>query len=611
MKYAAILFRQNTNSPPQLLFVTSTAELDCWSRVPTRMTSRPEGFQRTEIKGHVEDLKEFFGKDTTHSNSSPTSLLVGFDPAHQEFIKVFGQDGQEIRLSDPSSASKTPRIVSLEIQFPAWDSSKYRDDLAGEITALFREVEESGAGPSAPDSQPEGSVSAAGSTASVLSSESGSRIGDDSDEEGKEVLIDEVSDDEDNEEGVLGDEPGPTSDNPEMGTESGETPAKISEQGDSASSGIQLTADNIELQSFEALRTAWSENRVDKETQSALRDLLKTGRKPGLVIDGQHRVKATRNADFPFSVCFLPLSPWEELAFQFIVNNHTAKKVDENLLTAIVGQSLSDTQLLRIESRLSRAGIKVQLIKAATRVQVEDNPFRGMLMTGTEGEQGFLRSTAMQSNVLKLWYGDHSKRGKYIGQPTLASFRLLDEDSWALHRFAIQKLFLVNCAGKKVLDRKLHWQREMWFLYFKAFWAAVRDVYLPSGVWPATRAQWPAPDHPMTPDQKRVNKFMRTTLLGPFQVAVMQNWAERRLVLCGSKMPGLAKKTIDPDVFTQEIKDSLGPLTADFFTSLKASGFAGSTSVRDNTKQMLWLILRGTKTVADIKAHGTYGQYFD
>ena len=84
--------------------------------------------------------------------------------------------------------------------------------------------------------------------------------------------------------------------------------------------------------------------------------------------------------EIPFGVCLIPDAEWAELAFQFIVNNHTAKKVDENLLTAIVGQSLSDAELASIETRLKRAGIKVQLIRASTRIQVEDNPFMGMLL---------------------------------------------------------------------------------------------------------------------------------------------------------------------------------------------------------------------------------------
>jgi hypothetical protein len=615
MDYTAILFRQNTNSPPQLLFVTSTAAIDDWARVPTRMTSRPEGFQRTEVRGHVEDLKEFFEKDTSHSNSSPTSLLIGFDPARQSMITVHDEKGTEISLTDPLAASKKPRIVTLKIAFDAWDSSQFQGDLAKEITALFSELETLGVldAESADTGQvvtvpkTDGDGSSEGVTASVVPA---------TEVYGEEEDATEIHIDEDTDEDELSEDEEES--NESVADSTSGTPANASESIASAdamhgatASAVPITPANVELQSLTNLRTAWATNAISSDCQPLVRDLLKTARKPGLIIDGQHRVKATRDADYPFSVSFLPLSPWEELAFQFIVNNHTAKKVDENLLTAIVGQSLDDAQLQRIESRLSRAGIKVQLIKAATRVQVEDNPFRGMLMTGTEGEQGFLRSTAMQSNVLKLWYGDQSKRGKNIGQPTLASFQLLSDDSWALRRFAIQKLFLVNCDGRRVLDRKLSWQKEMWFHYFKAFWTAVKEVYLPSKVWPSTPADWPVPDRRMTPDQERVNKFMRTTLLGPFQLAVMQRWAERRFESNNCNMVDMAKQRITPEQFLAEIRALLEPLTADFFTSLSASGFQGSASVRDNMKQMLWQILKRTKTVADIKASSLYGQYFE
>src|SRR5699024_2589761 len=74
--------------------------------------------------------------------------------------------------------------------------------------------------------------------------------------------------------------------------------------------------------------------------------------------------------EVPFMVSFLPYANWAELAFQFIVNNSSAKKVDENLLFAIVGQSLDGNQLSEIEGRLNRSGIKVNLIKASMRVHL-------------------------------------------------------------------------------------------------------------------------------------------------------------------------------------------------------------------------------------------------
>jgi hypothetical protein len=617
MKYTALLFKQNSQSPPQLLFVTTTAEIDDWAKVPTRMTSRPEGFQRTEVKGHVEDLKEFFDKDTSHSNSSPTSLLIGFDPAFQKMIKVIAEDGSVIDLTDVSAVPKAPRVVTLEINFTPWDGSVYAADDA-EIDALFADLVQTGilrtvsAESEGDAAYPSPAVDQDGDTTTGRINPSALESAE-AEDESSEITIDENGDDDDDSaDGV--ETTSVAASEAVVGTEAltvvEALAARAGEQQERLAS-TSFDSTSIPLHSIAKLRAAWTEQAIKPEFRGQVRSLLKNERKPGIIIDGQHRVKATRDADYPFSVCFLPTSPWEELAFQFIVNNHTARKVDENLLTAIVGQSLDDKQLEKIEARLSRAGIKVQLIKAATRVQVEDNPFRGMLMTGTEGESGFLRSTAMQSNVIKLWYGDQSKRGKNSGNPNLASFQLLAEDTYALHKFSMQKLFLVNCDGRRVMDRKQTWQKDIWFPYFRAFWSAVKQVYQPSGIWPDTQAKWPVPDRKHGADQLRVGRFMRTTLLGPFQLAVMQRWAEKRLDNSDSDMTAMAKKKITPEQFHGEIVAILEPLTSDFFSSLKASGFQGSTSVRDNIKQMLWQILKRTKSVAEIKANELYKQYFD
>jgi hypothetical protein len=68
----------------------------------------------------------------------------------------------------------------------------------------------------------------------------------------------------------------------------------------------------------------------------ALREELKVG----LIIDGQHRVLGTKHKNIPFLIAALPDAGWQELAFQFIVLNSTARTVKEALLINIIGTSL-------------------------------------------------------------------------------------------------------------------------------------------------------------------------------------------------------------------------------------------------------------------------------
>src|SRR5262249_33103635 len=75
--YAAIFFKQREKAPLQVAFVASSTEIDSWARVPTKKTGNVRNFQRAEIPMHIQEVQRFFeNKD----NSSPTAVVVGFDP---------------------------------------------------------------------------------------------------------------------------------------------------------------------------------------------------------------------------------------------------------------------------------------------------------------------------------------------------------------------------------------------------------------------------------------------------------------------------------------------------------------------------------------------------
>lgn len=581
MKYQAICFRQTEKSPIQLLFVSPTCDLDLWARVPTRMSSRPRGFQRAALGPHVRELEEFFDKDTTKTNSSPTTILVGLDPRFKEIVKITDRAGKLV-----DNVTTDPIPVEIEIAFKPWNTTSFDGDLAAEITSLFEDLEAANLIESPPE------------------------------ESDGELLQDDESD------GVQDDQTDSDVTGGEYSIESQDAEEYETTEGDIApddqllpaatpSSEIDNLPADLRLADLKALHAAWTSGKLvgDDKRLITLCEILKDERKPGLIIDGQHRVSATKNMGaIPFAVSLIPQAEWPELAFQFIVNNHTAKKVDENLLTAIVGQSLNDAELASIETRLNRAGIKVQLIRASTRVQVEDNPFMGMLRTSTVGERGFLESKAMQKHVIGLWFG---KRARVTDRPGMAGFVLSTDERLSMRRHSMSTLFLANCEGTTKLDRIRDWQRDKWLAYFSAFWDAVRQQYKPSRVWPQSAEDWPRPglsNH--TPNQQLVLKLMRTTLLGLFQVSILQRWADRRFELHDLDEKAVAKLQTTPEQFHDEIKSIITPLSADFFVSLNASGFDGSVSVKEDMKLMIYDILRKAKSIADQKARAEYKKYF-
>lgn len=578
-EYPVFVFRQSENAPVQVVFVAPSCDIDLWARVPTRMSSRPRGFQRAQLKTHVNDLRKFFEEDTTKTNSSPTSVLLGLEPARNDSVDLVDQNGESIDLE---GVGTEPVAGTLRVVFPEWDSASF-DSVVTEISALFAEIDE------------------IESAAAAIDQEPADAAPEESDDEGEPDDAGDVADSEfdfEADTGVDDDQEG-----------DGDADGGNTEEGEVSWADL---APDLRLADLPTLRARWeAEDPAIRtaERLEELRRLLKDERKPALIIDGQHRISATKDLpDTPFAVSLLINADWPELAFQFIVNNSTAKKVDDNLLFAIVGQSLNTSELSSIESRLNRAGIKVQLIRASTRVQIESNPFHGMLRTRTVGESGFLDASAMQKQVIGLWYG---KRNRLGDTPGMASFQANRDPDAPSRRHNMADLFLANCPGARKADRMLNWQNDRWFEYFSAFWQAIEQSYVGSGVWPPTVDAWPnVPPPQMSADQLRVNQLMRATVLGPLQIAVLQRWADMRSDQAQMASKQVRKMKIEPAEFQAEIKTILLPLTADFFINLSATGLDGSAAVKKTFIRAIQSVLMGTQTVAAVQSNAAYNSIF-
>ncbi|MGV9793108.1 hypothetical protein [Gordonia sp. NPDC003422] len=569
MKYTGFAFRQNENAPLQISLVLATCVLDDWARVPTRLSNRPHGFQRAAVRGHVAEIERFFDQDASKTNASPTSILVGLAPNAQGQVSLVDPNsGDKI---DPAEIGSTPVQCSIELDFDPWLPDE-DSDLVEQIGILAADVD----------------------LASVTTEE-------------VEVPDEEIEDDDTSDAVIrttLVEGDGDTPD--DLEEDAGNAVAEDSEP-DATEESV---AESLHLYSYRQLREVLQSKTYenwDTKSQERLRDLLVDERKPGLIIDGQHRVAATRSiGEYPFIVSFLPFANWAELAFQFIVNNSSAKKVDENLLFAIVGQSLEPEQLSEIEGRLNRSGIKVNLIKASMRVHLDENPFTGMLKTNTPGEKGFLDATAMQKKVIELWYGSKGSSGT---RATLKKFRAIADDPGKSKEFRIVDLFGANCAATTALEKAEEWQDGLWFDYFKAFWEAVRDRYQSDGLWPQSIEAWPPVGigrGTATPDQMNVQNLMGATILGMLQIAVLQRWAERREDRANEDGQDFKSLKITPDAFGESIANILKPLSPDFFQAYIRSGADASKHVKQSFIRALMDVLATRKTVAQVRASSEY-----
>lgn len=544
--YPAFAFRQNSASPLTLIFVAPSCEIDEWAKVPTRLSNQPHNFQRAAIPGHVAEIKRFFAEDQSKTNSSPTSILLGVEPIASHKVVLLAEDGSRL---DEQTIQQTARPCSLHLNFEPWDSSAF-ETVDDEILALYQEVRPIYTAPDV-DAEEENEV-------------------EDGDPQDDENSVPEA--DEEQEDAAI----------------EGLGPEESAEKFLAAIPSDQI----CQIVESEIYKT-WT-----SAQKKVLRDLFRDDLKPCLIIDGQHRVKGTKDLqDIPFSVSLLPRADWAELAFQFIVNNSSSRKVDENLLFGIVGQSLNPEQLGATEVRLNRAGIKVSLIKAAMRVQLEPNPFTGMIKTNTPGERGFIDATALQKKVIELWYGSRGRTGL---KPAFKNFCAIRGKR---KKWSMAELFGSCTEGSNAVERARNWQDDVWFSYFRAFWEAVSSHFV-GRLWPQTQDEWLPNDTvvaAMTPAQKERQKLMRATVLGLLQKALLQAWADYKSKELRKANSSFANLKMSPEEFKQDILPFVKTIPMDFFTELKFTGFDASGDLRDEMSEYMLAIIEDSKSFPEIK----------
>lgn len=423
-KYDAILFRQRQQSPLHVAFAASSSEIDSWARVPTKRTGNIRNFQRAEIPMHINDVEQFF-KDS--ANSSPTAVVVGFDPIRAQSRVHTLLDDRPVRDGDVPPG--TPIRGAIEISWWEDEDPQTTEEF---IAAILRH---------APHLR--GYIYAELTDITGLSSDRLDAI--------LQSITQRLSAGESDilEAEEVPDASGSTTDEASEPEVELNLPPDVSAQ----LAGLSPSEQQVVVGRLRFLAQA---NVILLRSGShddvrALYREISDELKPGILIDGQHRVMGTKKlGNIPFLVTALPLAPWPELAFQFIVTNRTARRVAESLLISIVGNSLSRRQRADIEERLREAGIRVGLIEAVMRVHEDElSPFFNMLAFGLKNEAGFLDAAAMRGKVIQLWYE---------------------------RQFPVAALFDHLCKGKRRVDRTEDWKsEELWFQMFVAFWSAVKE----------------------------------------------------------------------------------------------------------------------------------------
>lgn len=501
-------------------------------------------FQRAELPSHIEEVKTFF---QDQDNASPTAVVVGFDPIRSRTaVRVETEEGA---LDEATLGSGVPRPGRITIDWPVDPGAQTLDERierikewAPRLEAIILEELRDISGLEIATLSHLTSLIATGLRSGELR---GLDVGDDTTPQDEEETIN-VPD--------------------SVGLD--ELPAYIRAELAGKSPGDQQVVLGRlwflgQLQP-DLLKSS-SEDRI-KQLYKEVYDELK----PGILIDGQHRIMGTKGiADIPFLVTALPSADWPELAFQFIVTNRTAKRVPESLLINIVGNSLSEQQRKKIEARLRNSSIRVGLIEAVMMVhEDEQSPFYGMLAFGLKpSEPGFLDAAAMRGKVIKLWYER---------QPPVRE--LLDH----------------FCEGRLLGERTEYWKSEqLWYDFFITFWSTVRDRYRGSEVFSSELRD----RRLKTP----VSKLMTATVLMIFQKTILLSLYKFLRKKQSTEKVLISESIPNSDALARLVRNQLERLTPEFFQGWQLSGFDGSRGARDDLAEAIELVVSNERTVAQLK----------
>ncbi len=180
------------------------------------------------------------------------------------------------------------------------------------------------------------------------------------------------------------------------------------------------------------------------ERQAAIRNYVQTMSKPGLIIDGQHRVfggKDVASHDVMLPVVLLPGLPVAEQVFHFYVLNNKAKPLTPTELRRTISTSLTNQEIDGLWDRFETAGVNPEATRWTHKMDADpSSPFLHLLDFGL-GASGFLRENVAFQLV-----------SKFVNMPR--KYRLLYKDVPAWQNQSDERL-----------------------AYFFTFWSAVRDRY--------------------------------------------------------------------------------------------------------------------------------------
>lgn len=232
-------------------------------------------------------------------------------------------------------------------------------------------------------------------------------------------------------------------DNPDAELEEIEEFEEHSNEDDDA--GIPNSYLTVVAADLERAESDWS-SLNDKE-RAAIEEYLKYLSKPGLIIDGQHRVYAAKNVnefDVLLPIVIIDGLPMAEQVFHFYVLNNKAKPLTKTELRRTISTALTSEEIDGLWIRFKAAGVDPDKVRLTHLINTEEaSPFRGLIDFGMAGDAGFLKENVAYQLV-----------DSFVSMP--ARYRALGR----------------NISAWESKDDKASRLPT-----FYAFWRAVKDIY--------------------------------------------------------------------------------------------------------------------------------------
>jgi len=147
-------------------------------------------------------------------------------------------------------------------------------------------------------------------------------------------------------------------------------------------------------------------DKLEPEFREAIYEYLDNTSKPGLILDGQHRVFGAKGVnDFAVNlpIVLIPGLEISEQVFHFYVLNNKAKPLNKTELRSIISTSLSNSEIHDLYERFEQVGVIAEEASWTHKMNTEnDSPFKDSINFGYPGSKAPIPENVANAVVSKF-----------------------------------------------------------------------------------------------------------------------------------------------------------------------------------------------------------------